>query len=132
MIVEYESNNSDGDWWLTDENWLSLEVAGWVVAWGERYFCHSSWEPAPAGKPEPHGLDERCGGHRRADSLKETIEKSLTFLGAGATRATINVDSEATAIKLWEKATGLDAFAPGCACCGAPHRFNTIHADDAP
>lgn len=31
--VEYRSNNSGGSWWLTDQNWLDLEKAGWEVRW---------------------------------------------------------------------------------------------------
>lgn len=33
MYVEYSANNSGGGWWLTDENWLDLERAGWEVQW---------------------------------------------------------------------------------------------------
>lgn len=33
MKVEYDSNNSGGSWWLTDENWKDLEKGGWVVDW---------------------------------------------------------------------------------------------------
>ena len=28
MYVEYNTNNSGGRWWLTDEHWLALERAG--------------------------------------------------------------------------------------------------------
>lgn len=31
--TEYSSNNSGGDWWLTDQNWRDLEAAGWRVDW---------------------------------------------------------------------------------------------------
>lgn len=33
MIVEYSSNNSGGDWWLSDDDWKNLESAGWKVKW---------------------------------------------------------------------------------------------------
>lgn len=33
MKVEYSSNNSGGNWWLSDEDWKNLESAGWVVNW---------------------------------------------------------------------------------------------------
>jgi hypothetical protein len=33
MRVEYNSNNSGGEWWLKDEDWLALEAAGWKVDW---------------------------------------------------------------------------------------------------
>ena len=35
MRIEYRSNNSGGDWWLTDDDWKKLEVAGWEVVWLE-------------------------------------------------------------------------------------------------
>lgn len=31
--VEYSSNNSGGRWWLSDEDWQSLESSGWKVNW---------------------------------------------------------------------------------------------------
>jgi len=34
MKIEYSSNNSGGNWWLSDEDWQNLEKAGWVVEWG--------------------------------------------------------------------------------------------------
>ena len=33
MIIEYDSNNSGGDWWLKDEDWYNLEKAGWKIDW---------------------------------------------------------------------------------------------------
>jgi hypothetical protein len=33
ILVEYNSNNSGGDWWLSDRDWFKLEKAGWVVEW---------------------------------------------------------------------------------------------------
>jgi len=33
MIVEYDSNNSGGYWWLKDEDWHNMEKAGWEVDW---------------------------------------------------------------------------------------------------
>lgn len=32
-ITKYSSNNSGGDWWLTDKDWHKLEKAGWKVDW---------------------------------------------------------------------------------------------------
>ena len=39
--VEYYSNNSGGDWWLTDQNWYDLEAAGWKIEW-----CKDVHKPA--------------------------------------------------------------------------------------
>lgn len=32
-VVEYSTNNSGGSWWLDDEDWHKLELAGWKVEW---------------------------------------------------------------------------------------------------
>ena len=37
MLVEYSSNNSGGNWWLKDKDWLALEKAGWRVYWERRF-----------------------------------------------------------------------------------------------
>lgn len=31
--VVYTSNNSGGEWWLSDKHWENLERAGWEVEW---------------------------------------------------------------------------------------------------
>lgn len=31
--TRYTSNNSGGDWWLTDDDWFALASAGWNVEW---------------------------------------------------------------------------------------------------
>ena len=33
MRVTYSTNNSGGSYWLTGEDWVNLEDAGWVVEW---------------------------------------------------------------------------------------------------
>lgn len=33
MRVRYKSNNSGGNWWLSDDDWRNLEKAGWAVEW---------------------------------------------------------------------------------------------------
>lgn len=32
-VLEYDSNNSGGSWWLKDKDWHALEAAGWTVDW---------------------------------------------------------------------------------------------------
>jgi hypothetical protein len=51
--VEYSANNSGGRWWLTDQNWLALEQAGWKVRW-----CRDDedWFGALASHAERRGL----------------------------------------------------------------------------
>lgn len=31
--VRYSTNNSGGDWWLSDDDWKNLEKAGWIIEW---------------------------------------------------------------------------------------------------
>ncbi|ERB55312.1 hypothetical protein N806_29720 [Rhodococcus sp. P27] len=40
--IEYNSNNSGGSWWLTDEDWYALERAGWDVQWFKNNDYYSS------------------------------------------------------------------------------------------
>lgn len=32
-LLTYSSNNSGGNWWLTDSDWYALEEAGWKIDW---------------------------------------------------------------------------------------------------
>ena len=95
MIVEYNSNNSGGGWWLKDEDWQKLEDAGWTVDWF---------------------ADQKDREYFRADS-------DGRWLGALATSAKKEFRSVRLAIKEWEEITGQDADDEGCNCCGQPHNF---------
>lgn len=95
MKVEYSSNNSGGDWWLTDQNWRDLEAAGWKVDWKAN---EKDW----FGKPYEDGR----------------------WLGALATRATREGLRLRVAVAEWEDVTGLRAADAGCSCCGNPHSFS--------
>lgn len=91
--VVYSSNNSGGDWWLTDEDWKTLEVAGWKVEWF---------------KDSPNHLMVDAGGR---------------FLGALADRASKEFKTLEDGIDEWEVLTGQNHLAHGCDCCGQPHYF---------
>lgn len=41
--TRYTTNNSGGDWWLTDKNWLDLEAAGWTVEWVKGKEHYQRW-----------------------------------------------------------------------------------------
>jgi hypothetical protein len=92
--IKYSSNNSGGNWWLKDEDWLNLASAGWNVEWVKDSEQHQKYL----------GSDDR-------------------WLGALATSASKEFDSEKDAIYEWEKVTGQNADDEGCACCGQPHNF---------
>lgn len=97
--LEYRSNNSGGSWWLSDADWQAMERAGWSVGW-----IKDNPEPMiPAG--------------------------SDRWLGAIATRATIETTDPDSVIAEWESVTGQSASAEGCNCCGHPHEFTYYDSD---
>ena len=92
--IEYDSNNSGGSWWLTDDDWYKLEAAGWEIEWV---------------KDRPAGLFHEEGEER--------------FLGALAVKAIRRGLSRKMAIAEWEDVLQMDAYEGGCECCGQPHNF---------
>lgn len=125
MNVRYSSNNSGGDWWLTDEDWLALERAGWSVEWGGLYFCRAGFQLHQPPVGFVPCAAEKCEGHRRYESYEQAdANPDGRFLDAAATAATIEADSMATAVRQWETVTGKDATDNGCGCCGPPHSFS--------
>lgn len=121
MRVTYNSNNSGGNWWLDDDDWLALEAAGWLVQWGgPRFYCDYGFYKPPAGLTKCR-KGTLCHGHQAALSAAEA--GSRRCLGALATKATREGLSLKDAIAEWEEATGQDSSALGCSCCGVPHFF---------
>tara|TARA_Y100000310_G_C20495298_1_gene721234 strand:- start:221 stop:574 length:354 start_codon:yes stop_codon:yes gene_type:complete len=101
MRVEYSSNNSGGNWWLSDDDWKALEKAGWRVDWciNDKSFSKAElkdgrWLGALAKRAEKEGVS----------SLREAVEE-------------------------WEKVTGESSTDAGCPCCGQPHYF-TFYDDN--
>lgn len=94
--VHYDSNNSGGGWWLSDEDWFNLEKAGWVVHWAK---------------------DKKFYGGR---SLADEDGRWLGALATGAHRDGL---PEELAVAEWMYVTGENADAEGCPCCGSPHYF---------
>jgi hypothetical protein len=92
--IKYTSNNSGGDWWLSDDDWRNLADAGWRVEWI---------------KDDPYWQENGGVGDR--------------WLGALARSAIRDGLSMAEAIAEFERVTGQDANAEGCHCCGEPHYF---------
>jgi hypothetical protein len=133
FVVEYNSNNSGGGWWLDDKDWRKLEKAGWLVEWGALDFCNSRfgpWPGAPKVAPDTHESD-KCPGHRRFESYAAAKASGYRWLGSLAKSATIEVtasgreQAEEAARLRWVKDldSKYDGTEEGCSCCGAPHHF---------
>lgn len=101
MKVEYDSNNSGGHWWLSDDDWRSLEAAGWEVRW-----------------------------HANRNEEWFTPDSDGRWLGALAGSATKDFPSLGDAIREFERLTSKDASDEGCNCCGPPHSFSVLDEDN--
>jgi hypothetical protein len=99
MLIRYSSNNSGGNWWLTDSDWLALEKAGWEVEW---------FRDADPASMTARMRDD--GGTR--------------FLGALANYASKEFETPREAMREFEEVTGQIVTDEGCTCCGAPHSFS--------
>jgi hypothetical protein len=101
MKVTYTSNNSGGNWWLTDKNWKDLEKAGWKVEWIKDSPFHKDYSE---------------------------VKKTGRWLGCLAKEASREGLHLREAVDEWENITGQCATDAGCPCCGQPHYF--IEEDD--
>ena len=97
--ITYDSNNSGGRWWLTDQQWKDLEAAGWTVHW------YKDEDPT-----RPFSLRTSTDGR---------------WLGALAGSASKDFQTMRDAIEEWERITGESSTDLGCySCCGPPHSFS--------
>lgn len=95
MLVNYSSNNSGGDWWLSDDDWFRLEKAGWKVEWVKD--------------------KENSPFHLKGQDR---------WLGALAVYASKEAETPGAAMREFEEITGQTVSDEGCDCCGAPHSFS--------
>lgn len=107
LRLRYDSNNSGGSWWLSDDAWRALEAAGWNVDW------IADREKGGLGGPDADGR----------------------WLGALATSASKPLDDTEdstiqAALSEWDEATGESRSDQGCNCCGPPHNFYVEDGDD--
>ena len=94
----YESNNSGGYWWLSDEEWGQLEQHGWTVEW----FKDSTF-------------------------FSDRMDDQDRWLGALAKQASKKFTSMDEAKTEFAWATGQNPSDQGCWCCGRPHRFEEAY-----
>jgi hypothetical protein len=123
MKIEYSSNNSGGEWWLKDKDWIALEAAGWSVPWGGLAYC--GYEGDAKFCPKPRCAKGKCGGHPKFKSHTE-MTKADRWLGALAREASKEFKSVDEAKADFERITGQDTEAEGCRCCGEPHYFSVV------
>lgn len=128
--VEYDSNNSGGSWWLTDDDWRALEKAGWKVEWASLehvYTEDGKTEYDEDGTPKLAPVGTVKSKYQSFAKPDENGE--YRWLGALAKGA---YKPGATSIRVaaaeWEEITGQSATDAGCPCCGQPHRF-TLYRD---
>lgn len=122
--VEYDSNNSGGRWWLTDDDWRALEAAGWRVHWTslEHAYTDNGEYIYEDGLPKLVPVGEGNSGFRSLVKPGENGE--YRWLGALAKSALkAGATSLRDAAAEWEQITGKSALDAGCACCGQPHYF---------
>lgn len=101
-LIEYSHNNSGGGDWLSEEDWLNLEKAGWRTCgfYDFVYDKYGNTKYDKDGLPELKSIsDNKKYAYKFFDSLEEAIEE-------------------------FEEITGENANAEGCNCCGQPHNFN--------
>lgn len=60
QTIEYRSNNSGGDWWLTLKDWQALEAAGWRVEWEQLL-----GSPARYASKEFNAIEDAMGEFER-------------------------------------------------------------------
>lgn len=108
ILVEYNSNNSGGDWWLKDKDWKNLEKAGWRVIYSNEEFIY-----------------DKKGSHIRDKNGIPKTKKSNEekWLGAFAQYAYKHFNSIEEALEEFEKITKQNVLDDGCNCCGPPHEF---------
>jgi len=122
-MIEYHSNNSGGDRWLTDEDWINLEKAGWYVCWGDFVYCfcnEKDWKDVCKNKKE-------CEGHRKYNSFEEAKKQEDCYCVAEYAKKPFDSIEESEDEFL--KITGQRASEEGCECCGPPHSFEIIDED---
>ena len=113
IVIEYNSNNSGGSWWLKDEDWLKLEAAGWKV------------QRATDGIVYENGNDKLDEDGLPVFGPSDQFTTNGKYLGSAFRQnAWKRFDSPGDAIREFEKLTGQDVMDEGCNCCGPPHSFS--------
>lgn len=123
-IIEYQSNNSGGNWWLEDKDWIALENAGWVVHWIHDPFDPSHDHRWAKGEPREWQIYSHFHGYLGEFCLIKVTLSGSRWLGALAKSAAKETNDPELAVIEWSRITGQNPDAEGCNCCGQPHDFS--------
>lgn len=120
--VEYDSNNSGGRWWLSDNDWRALEAAGWRVQWAT---LECAWSESGGQVYDEDGSPKLIpAGSQNSRYSFKTVDDDGRWLGALAKKAyKVGAMSIREAADEWERITRKSATDAGCPCCGQPHNF---------
>ena len=118
LLVEYNSNNSGGGWWLKDKDWKKLEKAGWFIVWATKSYDYS----------KKGGLQYTKNGFPKLKNEADSFCSGDRWLGALARSAYKHFDAIKDALEEFEKITKQTVSDKGCNCCGAPHSFSWENA----
>lgn len=104
--VVYDSNNSGGGWWLSDEDWIALHDAGWRLQAKE----------LDANNRLVWGVDPRNPTDRWLGAITTSARKAFASTDEG--------------IAEWRRIVNQDPDEEGCECCGPPHSFMDYDLDE--
>lgn len=125
MYTEYSSNNSGGQWWLSDEDWYKLEKGGWIVAWKHldyQYNENGSYVRNKDGTPKLVPFKDSNNKYKVLRPVRGEDGQYRSFGALATTAYRIGLPLRQAALE-WEQLTGHDSTDAGCNCCGQPHTF---------
>lgn len=124
ILIEYNSNNSGGSWWLKDKDWLALEKAGWKIIRADENFVYEKNEHKLGKNGLPMTTRKSTSSFSSASMAQKDDKGIPRWLGAMAKYAFKRFETIKDALVEFEKVTGADVMEEGCNCCGAPHSFS--------
>lgn len=110
ILIEYSTNNSGGNWWLTKQNWKDLEKEGWKLFNCDE-FIYKNGDHA-FGRD---GLPKRVSPRVKDETFEQYAHYGFKYF-----------DSIEEAVREFEEITGQDVEEEGCECCGQPHSISKV------
>jgi len=124
LLVKYDSNNSGGSWWLTDNDWVKLEKAGWEIDWAKDEKPTKDCEYCKGTGKLVNIKKFNTGSYKKGDKCFMCLHaKDGRYHGGLAKSAKLTCKTIKEALESFEKETGQSVTDEGCNCCGSPHSF---------